>query len=77
MALLKHQNRYDRLTSNVEKVTGTPPLSIYDFVLRHAAMYMAGEREIPIMKRIGWSLGLVMLPTSAPARDDGRMPIHR
>ena len=24
------------------------------------------------MKRIGWSLGLVMLATSAPARDDGR-----
>ena len=45
MALLKHQNRYDRLTSDVEKVTGTPPLSVYDFVLRHAAMYMAGSEK--------------------------------
>ena len=45
MALLKQQNRYDRLTSDVEKVTGTPPLSVYDFVLRHAAMYMAGSEK--------------------------------
>ena len=44
MALLKHRNRYGRLTSN-EKVTGTPPLSVYDFVLRHAAMYMAGSEK--------------------------------
>jgi uncharacterized protein YbjT (DUF2867 family) len=39
MALLKQQNRYDRLTSDVEKITGTPPLSVHDFVLRHADMY--------------------------------------
>lgn len=39
MALLKQQNRYDRLTSDVEKVTGTPPLSVHDFVLRHADTY--------------------------------------
>lgn len=45
MALLKQQNRYDRLTSDVEKVTGTPPLSVYDFVLRHAAMYKAASQE--------------------------------
>lgn len=41
MALLKQQNRYDRLTSDVEKITGTPPLSVYDFVLRHAKTYTA------------------------------------
>jgi uncharacterized protein YbjT (DUF2867 family) len=43
MALLKQQNRYDRLTSDVEKITGTPPLSVYDFVLRHANAYAAGK----------------------------------
>ncbi|MHC2313030.1 uncharacterized protein YbjT (DUF2867 family) [Bradyrhizobium diazoefficiens] len=43
MALLKQQNRYDRLTSDVEKITGTPPLSVYDFVLRHAKAYTAGK----------------------------------
>lgn len=43
MALLKQQNRYDRLTSDVEKITGTPPLSVYDFVQRHAKMYMPGN----------------------------------
>jgi uncharacterized protein YbjT (DUF2867 family) len=45
MALLKQQNRYDRLTSDVEKVTGTPPLSVYDFVLRHANVYTAADEE--------------------------------
>jgi len=39
MALLKQQNRYDRLTSDVEKITGAPPLSVYDFVSRHADLY--------------------------------------
>jgi hypothetical protein len=43
IALLKQQNRYDRLTSDVEKITGTPPLSVYDFVLRHANAYAAGN----------------------------------
>lgn len=43
MALPKQQNRYDRLTSDVEKITGTPPLSVYDFVLRHAKNYTAGK----------------------------------
>jgi hypothetical protein len=61
-----------RLTSDVEKVTGTPPLSVYDFVLRHADLYTAANQGPGIMKRIGWSLGLIMLATSAVARDDGR-----
>jgi uncharacterized protein YbjT (DUF2867 family) len=43
MALLKQQNRYDRLTSDVEKITGAPPLSVYDFVLRHSNAYTAGN----------------------------------
>lgn len=42
MALLKQQNRYDRLTSDVEKITGKPPLSVYDFVLRHTDFYSTG-----------------------------------
>jgi uncharacterized protein YbjT (DUF2867 family) len=42
MALLKQQNRYDRLTSDVEKITGKPPLSVYEFVLRHADFYSTG-----------------------------------
>ena len=33
-----------RLTSDVEKVTGTPPLSVYDFVLRHADVYAAANQ---------------------------------
>jgi len=45
MALLKQQNRYDRLTSDTEKVAGTPALSVYDFVLRHVAMYTVGTQE--------------------------------
>lgn len=39
MALLKQQNRYDRLTDDVEKITGSRPLSVYEFVSRHAAAY--------------------------------------
>jgi hypothetical protein len=42
IALLKQQNRYDRLTSDVEKITGKPPLSVYDFVQRHADFYSTG-----------------------------------
>ncbi|MCP1968524.1 NAD(P)H-binding protein [Bradyrhizobium elkanii] len=42
MALLKQQNRYDRLTSDVETITGKPPLSIHDFVSRHASAYTTG-----------------------------------
>jgi uncharacterized protein YbjT (DUF2867 family) len=41
MALLIQQNRYDRLTSDVEQVTATPPLSVSEFVQQHAKEYRA------------------------------------
>jgi uncharacterized protein YbjT (DUF2867 family) len=43
MALLKQQNRYDRLTSDVEKITGMPPLSVHDFVAGHAKAYVSAD----------------------------------
>jgi uncharacterized protein YbjT (DUF2867 family) len=36
MARLHAQNRYDRLTGDVEKITGHPATSVRDFVSRHA-----------------------------------------
>lgn len=36
MAALHRANRYDRFTPTVERLTGTPPLSVEDFVRRHA-----------------------------------------
>ncbi|MGU3541801.1 NAD(P)H-binding protein [Methylobacterium sp. A52T] len=39
MALLIRENRYDRLTSDVERVTGSPALGIVEFVRRHAQAY--------------------------------------
>ncbi|MGJ7506495.1 NmrA family NAD(P)-binding protein [Variovorax sp. GT1P44] len=40
MALLHRQNRYDRLTDQVERLTGTPPMSIEAFVRRNAQAYL-------------------------------------
>jgi uncharacterized protein YbjT (DUF2867 family) len=39
MAALHRDNRYDRLTHDVEKLTGSPPMSIADFVHMHAAEF--------------------------------------
>ncbi len=39
MAALHRQNRYDRHTDDVEKLTGSPPMSIADFVRMHAAAF--------------------------------------
>jgi hypothetical protein len=41
MAALHRQNPYDRHTAHVEKLTGSPPLSIADFVRMHAAEFEA------------------------------------
>jgi uncharacterized protein YbjT (DUF2867 family) len=41
MAQLHRENRYDRLTDDVERLTGTPPMSIEDFVRRNASAYLA------------------------------------
>ena len=46
MAALHRQNRYDRLTDQVEKLTGSPSMSIADFVRMHAAAFEpAGARH--------------------------------
>jgi uncharacterized protein YbjT (DUF2867 family) len=37
MAALHRANRYDRYTTDVERLTGEPPMSIEDFVRQHAA----------------------------------------
>lgn len=42
MAALHRQGRYDRLTSTVERLTGSPPMSIEDFIGRHASSFCSG-----------------------------------
>jgi nucleotide-binding universal stress UspA family protein len=37
MAALHRENRYDRHTDTVERLTGTPPMSVEEFARRHAA----------------------------------------
>ncbi|KPH04835.1 NAD-dependent epimerase/dehydratase family protein (plasmid) [Rhizobium acidisoli] len=44
MALLIQQNRYDRLTQDVGRVSKTPPLGVREFVHQHAQAYRA-ERD--------------------------------
>jgi uncharacterized protein YbjT (DUF2867 family) len=41
MARLHAQNRYDRLTSDVERITGHPATSVAEFVVRHPALFGA------------------------------------
>lgn len=41
MARLHAQNRYDRMTSDVERITGHPATSVTDFVSRHASQFCA------------------------------------
>ena len=41
MALLIQKNRYDRLTSDVETISKTPPLGVLEFVQQHAQAYRA------------------------------------
>jgi uncharacterized protein YbjT (DUF2867 family) len=43
MAALHRDNRYDRHTNTVERLTGTPPMSVEDFVGRHASAFCIGE----------------------------------
>jgi uncharacterized protein YbjT (DUF2867 family) len=43
MARLHAQNRYDRLTSDVERITGHPPTTATEFVSRHASRFGAGH----------------------------------
>jgi uncharacterized protein YbjT (DUF2867 family) len=39
MARLHAANRYDRLTHDVEDITGRPPATVRDFVARHADLF--------------------------------------
>jgi hypothetical protein len=39
MAQLHAANRYDRLTHDVEKITGRPATSVRDFVTRHVDQF--------------------------------------
>jgi uncharacterized protein YbjT (DUF2867 family) len=39
MARLHAANRYDRLTHDVEGITGQPPMTVRDFVARHADLF--------------------------------------
>ena len=39
MARLHAANRYDRLTHDVEAITGRPATSVRDFVARHAGLF--------------------------------------
>jgi uncharacterized protein YbjT (DUF2867 family) len=46
MARLHRENRYDRLTRTVERVTGRPARSVEEFVAAHATLYTP-ERDAP------------------------------
>lgn len=43
MAHLHHDNRYDRLTNDVEAITGRPAMSIHDFVVQHASFFSSKQ----------------------------------
>jgi uncharacterized protein YbjT (DUF2867 family) len=45
MASLHAANRYDRLTHDVETITGRPATSVRDFVARHAEMFAGVRRK--------------------------------
>jgi uncharacterized protein YbjT (DUF2867 family) len=40
MAELHQDNRYDRFSDDVEKLTGTPPMSVREYVEKHAQAFM-------------------------------------
>jgi len=44
MAQLHKENRYDRLTHDVEKITEKPPLSVRDFVKQHADLFLKADK---------------------------------
>jgi NAD(P)H dehydrogenase (quinone) len=39
MARLHAANRYDRITHDVETITGRPALSVHDFIAKHADLF--------------------------------------
>jgi uncharacterized protein YbjT (DUF2867 family) len=44
MAQLNREGRYDRLTDDVERITGSAPISLREFVLRHREEFMPKPR---------------------------------
>jgi uncharacterized protein YbjT (DUF2867 family) len=47
MARLHAENRYDRLTHDVEAITGRPPMTVHDFVAGHADRFK-GSGEVAV-----------------------------
>jgi uncharacterized protein YbjT (DUF2867 family) len=47
MAHLHAANRYDRLTGDVEKLTGRPATTVQDFVAGHAGRFMSSAQAAP------------------------------
>ena len=45
MARLHAANRYDRITHDVEAITGRPAMSVLDFVAQHADLFAPGSRS--------------------------------
>src|SRR5262249_9939534 len=54
MARLHAANRYDRLTHDVQAITGRPATSVRDFVARHAELSSHAGNAPPIAFRLGW-----------------------
>jgi hypothetical protein len=44
MAQLNREGRYDRLTDDVQRITGSAPISLREFVLRHREEFMPKPR---------------------------------
>jgi hypothetical protein len=47
MAQLHRENRYDRLTDDVERLTGMPPQTVEAFVAARRHFYLGGALPIP------------------------------
>lgn len=45
MAQLHAQNRYDRLTDDVAKITGTPSISVREYVARHPELFSSKNAQ--------------------------------
>jgi len=48
MAKLHKENRYDRLTHDVEKITGKPALSIEEYVQKHADLFSGVSQSVSL-----------------------------
>jgi NAD(P)H dehydrogenase (quinone) len=48
MAHLHAANRYDRITRDVEMITGKPPISVHDFVASHPDLFAPSSQTTKI-----------------------------